>query len=159
MIRLKLLLLILIGLSWSLTTVSVPSAKNDTSHIYFNSGSYKIRALEANLLNHLSKKLKASENRYTIRISGNCDSIGSDAYNDKLSLQRANAVKSRLIQSGIKEGSMEISGYGKRKPINKKSKIPLYSAFEFVSHFCQSLVSSKYFQISISCQFFISCLF
>lgn len=44
------------------------------------------------------------------------------------------------------------------KPVNKKSKIPLYSAFEFVSHFCQSLISSKYFAILTSCQFFISCL-
>src|SRR5689334_13499873 len=38
-----------------------------------------------------------------ISISAYCDSIGSDAYNDALSMRRANQVKSFLISENINE--------------------------------------------------------
>ncbi len=114
---------LLICLGWPFNVFSLASSKNDSGHthihVYFNSDSYKIISADANQLNQLAQSLKNSGKKYTIRISGNCDSTGSDTYNDKLSLLRANAIKDRLIQAGVHKGSIEIRGYGKRKPINK----------------------------------------
>lgn len=52
-------------------------------------------------------------------VEGHTDDIGSDEYNDKLSLMRADAVKAYLVKKGIHPDSIRIYGYGKRKPIVK----------------------------------------
>jgi outer membrane protein OmpA-like peptidoglycan-associated protein len=53
-----------------------------------------------------------------IEISGHTDSEGSDAYNQKLSEGRAQAVVNYLISRGVHPVSMEAVGYGKTRPID-----------------------------------------
>lgn len=48
----------------------------------------------------------------SIRVVGHTDSSGSNAYNQKLSECRANAVKSNLAGKGVSEGSISASGKG-----------------------------------------------
>lgn len=51
-------------------------------------------------------------------VEGHTDSIGSDAYNDKLSLRRALAIKRYLITKFQMNGSkIRTIGYGERRPI------------------------------------------
>lgn len=51
-------------------------------------------------------------------IEGHTDNIGSKAYNEKLSLQRANAVKKQLVEKyGIDGSRLTAAGYGFSKPI------------------------------------------
>lgn len=52
-----------------------------------------------------------------IVVIGHTDSVGTDAYNDKLSLQRADAVRDALIQRGIPAGDIVAEGRGKRDPL------------------------------------------
>lgn len=51
-------------------------------------------------------------------IEGHTDNIGSKAYNDKLSMRRANSVKAYLItKGGIASSRLRASGYGFSRPI------------------------------------------
>ncbi|QOG11187.1 OmpA family protein [Arcobacter sp. FWKO B] len=50
-------------------------------------------------------------------IEGHTDSIGNDAYNQKLSQRRAEAVREALISEGIEAKRLNAVGYGETKPI------------------------------------------
>jgi outer membrane protein OmpA-like peptidoglycan-associated protein/outer membrane protein W len=50
-------------------------------------------------------------------IEGHTDSIGSDAYNQKLSDRRVAAVRDYLISQGIAEGRMAPKGFGESQPV------------------------------------------
>jgi OOP family OmpA-OmpF porin len=50
-------------------------------------------------------------------VEGHTDSIGSDAYNQRLSERRATAVKSYLVRQGIDESRISVHGYGEAKPV------------------------------------------
>ncbi|WP_338064995.1 OmpA family protein [Thermomonas alba] len=52
-----------------------------------------------------------------IEVSGHTDNIGSDAVNQRISEQRANAVASYLIAQGVQPQRLEVIGFGKRFPI------------------------------------------
>jgi len=67
-------------------------------------------------LNILADFMISKEN-ISILIEGHTDSIGSDALNDNLSLQRAESVKKYLISKGVDAARMTSHGFGKRKPI------------------------------------------
>jgi OOP family OmpA-OmpF porin len=47
-----------------------------------------------------------------IRISGFCDSTGSEGYNQMLSEQRAKAVKDYFVSQGIDGDRMDVRGFG-----------------------------------------------
>ncbi len=52
-----------------------------------------------------------------VQVEGYTDSVGSDAYNQKLSENRANAVHDFLIQNGVPAGNVTSVGYGKADPV------------------------------------------
>lgn len=52
-----------------------------------------------------------------VEIAGHTDSVGSDAYNTLLSQQRAEAVRSYLIEKGIPGDRMTATGYGESEPV------------------------------------------
>jgi OOP family OmpA-OmpF porin len=49
--------------------------------------------------------------------TGYTDRIGSDKYNDRLSLRRAQAVKAYLVSKGIEANRIYTEGKGKRNPV------------------------------------------
>ncbi len=53
---------------------------------------------------------------YKVKVEGNTDFVGSDGYNDKLAVARAETVKSFLIKYGAKDSQIEATGRGKRNP-------------------------------------------
>jgi len=53
----------------------------------------------------------------TIELAAHTDDIGTDAYNDKLSKRRGEAVMKYLIKHGIDASRVTSVGYGKRKPL------------------------------------------
>ena len=54
---------------------------------------------------------------------GHTDSIGTDAYNQKLSVKRADAVKAYLVSKGIEKSRVYTEGKGEKQPVadNKTS--------------------------------------
>jgi len=56
-------------------------------------------------------------------IEGHTDAKGSDAYNQTLSLKRANAVKDWLTEKAdIKSVQFEVGGYGETRPVSPNTK-------------------------------------
>jgi outer membrane protein OmpA-like peptidoglycan-associated protein len=53
-----------------------------------------------------------------ISIEAHCDSVGSDRYNDALSMSRAMQVKKYIISENIQEGLIDVKGFGKKIPLN-----------------------------------------
>jgi outer membrane protein OmpA-like peptidoglycan-associated protein len=53
-----------------------------------------------------------------LHISGHADSIGSDAYNQKLSEKRAQAVVDYLADNGIDEDRLVAEGFGESQPVS-----------------------------------------
>ena len=52
-----------------------------------------------------------------VRIVGHTDNTGSDALNDRLSVDRAQAVRDYLLSRGVRPDSVQIAGRGEREPI------------------------------------------
>jgi len=50
-------------------------------------------------------------------VEGHTDSIGSDAYNQRLSERRANAVADYMEAQGISSSRITTKGWGKSKPV------------------------------------------
>lgn len=48
---------------------------------------------------------------------GHTDSVGTDAYNDKLSVRRADAVKAYLVGKGIERNRVYTEGKGEKQPV------------------------------------------
>ncbi len=48
---------------------------------------------------------------------GHTDSVGSDAYNQKLSVRRAEAVKAYLVSKGIEKNRVYTEGKGEKQPV------------------------------------------
>ena len=53
---------------------------------------------------------------------GHADSIGTDAYNQKLSEKRAEAVKAYLVSKGVEPNRVYTEGKGKKQPITKPNQ-------------------------------------
>lgn len=52
-----------------------------------------------------------------VAVSGHTDSIGTDAYNQKLSEQRAQSVAAYLQSRNVKPARFEVIGFGERNPV------------------------------------------
>ena len=49
--------------------------------------------------------------------TGHTDSIGSDAYNQKLSMKRSEAVKAYLVSKGVEKSRVYTEGKGEKQPV------------------------------------------
>lgn len=67
-------------------------------------------------LEDLVSKLKGTDIEVIVA-TGHTDSVGSDAYNKKLSQRRAKAVKAFLVSKGIQDARVFIEGKGEAQPI------------------------------------------
>lgn len=52
-----------------------------------------------------------------IAVAGYADKSGADAYNDQLSMRRAEAVKSFLLQEGVQAQTISTEAFGERNPL------------------------------------------
>ena len=67
-------------------------------------------------LDDLTGKLKGITLEVIIAV-GHTDAIGSDAYNQKLSVKRAESVKAYLVTKGIEPNRIYTEGKGKKQPV------------------------------------------
>ena len=85
-------------------------------NIFFDSGQSKLRPESTSELSRLIELLNYAPS-LVVEISGHTDNVGGEAFNIKLSEDRANAVVSYLVQKGISKARLIAKGYGPKKPI------------------------------------------
>ncbi len=81
-------------------------------NIYFEFDSYELNEKSRNEIEKIAAFLKLNAS-IKIEIGGYTDQKGSDAYNQRLSEQRAKAVYEALIKKGVEAGRVSAKGYGK----------------------------------------------
>ncbi|MBP8066454.1 MAG: OmpA family protein, partial [Flavobacterium sp.] len=91
--------------------------------ILFNSGKSSFQKQTFPVLQSIVVILKEYPTS-KFHIEGHTDSDGSDAFNLKLSKERAAAVKNYLVENGVAADRLTSEGYGESKPIasNKTAK-------------------------------------
>ena len=67
-------------------------------------------------LDDLLDKIKSINLEVIIAI-GHTDSVGSDEYNQKLSMRRSNAVKAYLVSKGVDKTRIYTEGKGESQPV------------------------------------------
>ncbi|MDQ5927092.1 MAG: OmpA-OmpF porin, family [Pseudomonadota bacterium] len=67
-------------------------------------------------LDDLADKVKGLNLEVVVAV-GHTDSVGSDAYNEKLSLKRSEAVKAYLAGKGIDAAKIYSEGKGEKQPV------------------------------------------
>jgi len=79
-----------------------------------------VGVLEQNIRAGQSVKL-LQNNDIMIEVAGHTDSVGNDAYNQRLSEQRANTVRDFLISRGVAANRLTAKGYGESDPVGDNS--------------------------------------
>ncbi|TNF63539.1 MAG: OmpA family protein [Burkholderiales bacterium] len=82
----------------------------------FDVGRSTVRPTLARVLDQFAGSLNA-HNVTTVTIVGHTDSTGSDAINDPLSLDRANAARDYLVGRGVSPTRFSTEGRGSRQPV------------------------------------------
>ena len=86
------------------------------SGILFNTGKYDLSASSKTALTKFSQTLKDYPDT-NIMIYGHTDNVGSDAMNQTLSENRANAVKNYLVAQGVNSSRITTKGMGETSPV------------------------------------------
>jgi outer membrane protein OmpA-like peptidoglycan-associated protein len=86
------------------------------SDVLFDSGKFTLRPLAREKLAKISGIVLAYPS-LKLAVEGNTDSVGTEAYNQELSEQRAEGVRSYLTHEGIPKSSTTSEGFGKSRPI------------------------------------------
>ena len=72
---------------------------------------------EAKAILDQAAALLAKHERVVVEVAGHTDSTGPEAYNQKLSERRANAVQDYLVEKGIRASRLSAKGYGESMPV------------------------------------------
>jgi len=86
------------------------------SDVLFDTGKYTLKTETQISLAKVSGILQAYPG-LKLQVEGYTDSVGGDEYNQKLSENRADAVRNFLLTQGVQEVNITAMGYGKAKPV------------------------------------------
>ncbi len=97
----------------------VESLKIQARSVFFNTGKSTFKVGDAATISSLDAMREILRNYPNAKFSieGHTDSDGSDKFNQKLSEDRANAVRNVLIEKGVKPENLTAVGFGESKPI------------------------------------------
>lgn len=96
----------------------VTDGKFITHGILFDVNKSSIKPESMGALNEIAKLMK-EHGDLNFEIDGHTDSDGNADLNMKLSKERADAVKSKLVKMGIDDARLSTKGFGATKPIDK----------------------------------------
>ena len=86
------------------------------SDVLFDFGKYTLRPGTREKLARVSGIILAHPG-LRIEVEGHTDNVGSDEFNQKLSEQRANAVREYLVGSGVASNNVTARGFGESQPV------------------------------------------
>ena len=105
----------------SLTLVPIKKGeKIRFNNIFFTPRSSTLTSKSHPELNRLAEFMKKN-NKVKILIEGHTDSVGSTAYNQGLSNQRAKSVYSYLLNQGVSKEQLSFKGFGENNPVASNS--------------------------------------
>ncbi|KKA04746.1 membrane protein [Pseudomonas ogarae] len=85
-------------------------------HFEFNKAT--LTPADKDVLSTVATRLKQETSTAQLRVTGHTDSVGSDAYNQRLSEKRANSVVQYLVENGVPRASfVSVSGAGESQPV------------------------------------------
>ena len=84
--------------------------------VLFETGKYELKPTARETLARISGILMAYPS-LNVAVEGHTDSVGSDEFNQKLSEQRAEAVRQYFLQAGVAEAAVSAHGFGKAQPV------------------------------------------
>lgn len=84
--------------------------------IQFETGKSTIKPVSYPILNNVAKVMEENPD-FLLHIAGHTDSQGDDDFNQRLSEERAAAVKAYLVGKGVAEERMTSEGFGESKPV------------------------------------------
>jgi outer membrane protein OmpA-like peptidoglycan-associated protein len=84
--------------------------------ILFDTGRATLRPAAREVVSRIAGILLVSRG-YRLKIEGHTDTVGSDAYNQKLSEKRAQSVYDYLLKAGVSPDLMTTAGFGKSQPV------------------------------------------
>jgi outer membrane protein OmpA-like peptidoglycan-associated protein len=88
-----------------------------TKKVHFEFDKAVIRPISFRILDAVVDIMKQNPDIRKVQVEGHCDAKGSDAYNEKLSQRRANAVRDYLIAHGVEADRLVAIGYGESRPV------------------------------------------
>jgi OmpA-OmpF porin, OOP family len=95
-----------------------PEKVTTASTVNFDFDRYVIRPDARGKLDDLVGKLRSVTLEVVIAV-GHADRLGSDAYNQKLSVRRADSVKAYLVSKGIGASRVYTEGKGESQPVKE----------------------------------------
>ncbi len=84
--------------------------------ILFDFGKATLKPPAREIVSRLAGILLVTRDYY-LRIEGHTDSVGSDEYNQKLSMKRAESVRDYLAEAGLSERIVSVEGFGESRPV------------------------------------------
>ncbi len=94
----------------------------------FQTAKSTLRPSSKEILTKVAKYLKGSSKAWgSMRIEGHADKRGKVSYNEKLSLSRANAVKTELTKLGLSSKKLQTQGFGPHRPIDPADDLEAYA--------------------------------
>jgi len=88
----------------------------------FDFDKYALKPAGKEAISGIVDEIKASATKVIdINVVGHTDSIGTEEYNQELSVRRANAVKEFMVNEGIDPGIIDVKGMGELEPVASNS--------------------------------------
>ncbi len=84
--------------------------------VFFDFDESTITPESARVISQAASRARA-EGAVSIQVIGHTDTSGGSAYNDRLSMRRANAVKDELARNGIDASTITVEGRGESDPL------------------------------------------
>lgn len=108
----------MVDMSFEIDSSAIAQLKNKFVKLYFATGSNRI-VLDSALIQYFKEvKIYLDQNKDAkAQLIGHTDNVGSEQINLNLGKERAETMKKKLIEIGIREEQMELSSEGEANPI------------------------------------------
>lgn len=87
--------------------------------VQFRTASSRILPVSQRIIDAVADVLKRHPQITRVRIEGHTDDVGPDAYNKRLSAQRAAAVLNALVRAGVERSRLHSVGHGEERPLER----------------------------------------
>ena len=105
--------------------------------VFFDFNKYNLTTDAARIVDNAANAAKSNSGVTRIDVTGHTDTVGSDAYNMRLSRRRADTVKAELVRQGVSAKEIAVYAKGKRDllvPTGDNVKEPQNRRVEIVFH-------------------------